>query len=404
MRILFASTRHAGHFGPLIPFAQACRRAGHDVLVAAAGSLAHHVERAGLPHAPLADPRPEVLEPLWQRLRAGDPREADRIMVTEVFAGEHAHSALPGMLETMRAWRPDVVLRETCEFSSVVAAEALGIPHVHASIFLAMDTAFDWHELAAPMDGLRERAGLGPDPRPERLWEDPYLTLAPRSLEHPGSSPHPDVRRFREPSAPPRPLPDWWSGSEDPLVYVSFGSVAAGSGFFPRLYREALDALAGLPVRVLMTVGTDVDPTELGPLPDAVHVEPWVTQAAVTPHAAAMVGHGGSGSTLMAMAAALPMAVVPLFADQRANAARVAALGAGIALGPVMSGGDPRSLLAEAAADQLGGLRDAVAELLDDPRYRGAARAVAAEIAQHPPVDDAVALLADAARGAALGV
>ena len=67
-----------------------------------------------------------------------------------------------------------------------------------------------------------------------------------------------------------------------------------------------------------------------------------------------------------------------------------------------MSGGDPRSLLAEAEADQLGDLREAVAGLLDDPRYRGAAQAVAAEIAQQPPVDDAVALLADAARGAAL--
>ena len=99
------------------------------------------------------------------------------------------------------------------------------------------------------MDRLRERAGLGPDPRPERLWEGPYVTLAPRSLERPDSSPHPDVRRFREPAAPPRPLPDWWGGSEDPLVYVSFGSVAAGSGFFPRLYREAIDALADLPVR-----------------------------------------------------------------------------------------------------------------------------------------------------------
>ena len=62
MRILFATTRAAGHFGPLIPFALACRRAGHDVIVAAAGSLAPHVERAGLPHATLQDPSQEVLD------------------------------------------------------------------------------------------------------------------------------------------------------------------------------------------------------------------------------------------------------------------------------------------------------------------------------------------------------
>ena len=34
MRIVFATTRGAGHLGPLIPIARACMRAGHDVLVA----------------------------------------------------------------------------------------------------------------------------------------------------------------------------------------------------------------------------------------------------------------------------------------------------------------------------------------------------------------------------------
>ena len=402
MRILFATTRSAGHIGPLIPFAHACRRAGHDVLVAAAGSAAHHVERAGLPHAVLADPRPEVLEPLWQELRRMDPRDADRVMLTDVFAGEHARAALPGMLATMRAWQPDVVLRETCEFASVVAAERLGIPHLHVSIFLAPDIAFDWPDVAEPMARLRALAGLRPDQRPERLWEGPYVTLAPRALDDPASAPHPDVRRFREPAAPQPSLPAWWEDDDAPLVYVSFGSVAAGAGAFPHLYRAAIDALDGLPVRVLLTLGTDVDPDALGPVPASVHVEPWFPQAGVMPHAAAMVGHGGSGSTLMAMAAGLPLAVVPLFADQPVNARRVAELGAGVALGPVASGGDVHALISATSADQLGGLRDAVTGLLDDPRYRRAALAVADEVAALPPVDALAELLTDIVGGEAI--
>jgi UDP:flavonoid glycosyltransferase YjiC (YdhE family) len=36
VRVLFASTRGAGHFNPLVPFIEAGRRKRHDVLVRAA--------------------------------------------------------------------------------------------------------------------------------------------------------------------------------------------------------------------------------------------------------------------------------------------------------------------------------------------------------------------------------
>ena len=387
MRILFATTRSAGHFGPLVPFAHASERAGHEVLVAGARSCAPHVERAGLTHAALDDPSPAVLDPIWQRVRAAEPQEANRIVMEEVFAGEHARSALPGMLATMRAWQPDVVVRETGEFASVVAAEYLGVPHVHVAIFLAAGGELDWDPLGEPLDRLRAEVGLSSNPHPKRLWEEPFLTMAPRSLENPSAAPPPGTRRFREPAAPPQALPDWWDGRDDPLVYVSFGSVAAGAGFYPDLYRSAVDALAGLPLRVLLTVGTEVDPGALGALPANAHVEAWVPQNMVMPHTAAMVGHGGSGSTLMAMAAGLPLAVVPLFADQPHNARRIAELGAGMARSP------------EAVS---AGLADAVRALIDEPRYRRAAQAVAAEIDAQPPVDAAVDVLTEIALGEAL--
>ena len=94
------------------------------------------------------------------------------------------------------------------------------------------------------------------------------------------------------------------------------------------------------------------------------------------PHASAVVAHGGSGSTLTALAAGVPLALVPLFVDGPTNARRVAELGAGIAL--------------EDGPDELG---RAVAELLSDAGYRAAARAVADEIRALPPVERAVAVL-----------
>jgi UDP:flavonoid glycosyltransferase YjiC (YdhE family) len=116
-----------------------------------------------------------------------------------------------------------------------------------------------------------------------------------------------------------------------------------------------------------------------------VRVERWVPQTAVMARASAMVGHGGSGSTLMALAAGLPLALVPLFVDGPANARRIAELGAGITL--------------ERGPEELAG---AVAELLMDPGYRAAAGAVAAEIRALPPVEDAVAVL-EAVRLAPVG-
>src|SRR5262249_52269853 len=97
-------------------------------------------------------------------------------------------------------------------------------------------------------------------------------------------------------------------------------------------------------------------------------------QPVVMPHAAAMVGHGGSGLTLAALAAGVPLALVPLFADQPYNAARVARLGAGVVLG-----------------QDLAGLQKALRALLADTR---GARAIAGEIAELPLVDRAVGVLA----------
>ena len=61
VRVLFATTANAGHFRPLVPFAEACRRAGHDVLVAGQAGAAPAARRAGLSFQALAEPESEEL-------------------------------------------------------------------------------------------------------------------------------------------------------------------------------------------------------------------------------------------------------------------------------------------------------------------------------------------------------
>jgi UDP:flavonoid glycosyltransferase YjiC (YdhE family) len=80
------------------------------------------------------------------------------------------------------------------------------------------------------------------------------------------------------------------------------------------------------------------------------------------------------------------MVVVPLFADQPYNAARVAAVGAGVAL--------------EGGPAAVGGLAQALQDVLSQASYRRCARAVADEMRRLPPVSDCVPFLEGFAAGA----
>lgn len=93
-----------------------------------------------------------------------------------------------------------------------------------------------------------------------------------------------------------------------------------------------LHALSALPVRVLMTIGAggEVAPADV---PGNAHVEQFWPQDDVMPLAAAVVGHGGFGTTLSALSAGVPQVVVPLFSsDQHLNAEAISALGAGVTI------------------------------------------------------------------------
>ncbi len=376
MRVLLASTPGAGHLGPLIPFAHAIRRAGHEILVAASISALPRVERADLPFISIADPLVRDLEPVWARVRAATPDEANDIVLGDLFGRARAGAALPGLELAMDAWRPDVVVRESCEFASAVAAEARNIPVARVGPGLLLMEHRAVRAAAPAVDELRRWAGLEPDAAGERLAASPYLTLTPGSVERPGV-PEP-ARTLRFHDAPP-PLRVVRSAGSAPLVYVSFGSVAPSMGYFPGLYRTVIDALADLPVRLLVTVGEAADPAELGPLPANVRVERWIPQAQVFTEADAMVGHGGFGTTLGALLAGVPQVVLPLFADQPYNAERVAGLGAGLTAG----------------AEDPAGVRAAVERVLWEPAFRVAAGRVALEAQGLPSIDEAPRALSE---------
>src|SRR3954462_15952606 len=159
MPVLFTSTTGAGHLGPLLPFADAVRRAGHEIVVAAPISAQARVERAGLPLISHADPPDRELGPLWARVHAAGLLRANALVVGELFGGLRARAALPGIDLATDTWRPDVVVRETCEFAGAVAAEARGVPPARVEIGLAAKEAMAIAWAPPRVDELREWAG-----------------------------------------------------------------------------------------------------------------------------------------------------------------------------------------------------------------------------------------------------
>ena len=367
-----------------MPFARAFERAGHEVMVAGPPALAEAVEGAGFRHWQFDPPPEDELGEVWGRVPELSPEEAAEVVVGQIFGRLNSTAALPRLRAACEEWRPHVVLRDPSEFGSALAAELCGIEHARVATGLVSTEETALELAAAEVEALRRAEGLPPDPGAEVLRGSPYLSVFPESLDE---GTHPATHRFHDPAweVAPGPLPDWWPGrEEDPLVYVTFGSVA---GQFPPalpVYGVAMEAVAELPVRALLTVGRELDLDALPAAPDNLRVERWVPQQDVLGHAAAAVVHGGSGSTLGAIAAGLPLVVVPLFADQPENARRVAEVGAGVSVEPDR----------EAPAATVAPLREAIETVLAEASYRERARALADELRALPPVDEAVPLFA----------
>jgi MGT family glycosyltransferase len=116
-----------------------------------------------------------------------------------------------------------------------------------------------------------------------------------------------------------------------------------------------IDSAVGREWHVVIANG-DLDPAGLGPLPSNVEIHAHVPQLAVLRKASAFVMHGGMGSISEAMYHRVPMVAVPLSANGRPYADRVAELGLGRELEP-----------SEVTADSLW---SAIEEVAVDPAVR----------------------------------
>jgi len=365
---------------PLVPFLDAARTRGDETLVVGPPALDALVAEVGHPFRPGGEPPETEIAPLRDRLPVAPSGEALVLGARDLFGRLATSAMLPGMARACEDWRPDLVLREPCEYASALVAADAGLRVAQVAISVAQGEAAS---IDAASPALEEhRAGLT-----ARCYAAPYLTRFPESLD---PSPFSTTVRFRaERATGPELLPDWWDERNAPLVYVTFGTVLGYMTIAADVYRTALRAVEGLRARVLLTVGRQFDPASLGPLPANVHLEQWVDQDRVMREADLVVCHGGSGTTFGALAAGVPLVIVPVFADQFENGRRVASAGAGrtVELHPTTADGH-RPPITE---DDAPGVAEALHGVLGDDAYRRHAAELADEMARAQSVDEVLA-------------
>lgn len=161
-----------------------------------------------------------------------------------------------------------------------------------------------------------------------------------------------------------------------PPLLFSLGSTAVHAG--ERFLRESLQATLALDQRAVLFTGSPEMRARLPTtLPPTIHSVDYAPHAALFPRAAAVIHHGGIGTSSEALHAGKPMLVVPHGFDQPDNAARLQRLGVAEVL-PV----------ARYRADRAAALLDRLQVCAD---YRQAAASWAATLAR----DNGAATAAD---------
>jgi MGT family glycosyltransferase len=165
-----------------------------------------------------------------------------------------------------------------------------------------------------------------------------------------------------------------------PLLYASLGTLQNGLEW---VFRTILDAVEGLPLQAVVTLGRGAlsgpDGLAAGGVPENVILVPYAPQLALLRRATLCITHAGLNTAMDCLSCGVPMVALPIASEQPGIAARIAWTGTGKAL--ALEG-----LTAET-------LRAAVLEVLDTPGYREQAQKQADQIAPLEPLTEACRLL-----------
>lgn len=424
MRILIATIGTRGDVQPYLALARGLKAAGHDVALCTCERYAPWIRQFGVAHLPLDDSLLRLLESPAGRLLIGQ--------LDSVWGGLRTAWSVFQQVRPMNerlvadawtaseAWRPDVIVYHPKLFCMPSISAKRGIPAVLAPLIPMQVATGDvpfWGMPKLPLGRRYNRLTWRVVESLTARGTRGYLRTWRKAHDPQGHSRHSSPSQL-QPGVPitvlhgysdavsPRPH-DWpshayvsgywflddavdsdgatWQPSPALLrflehgpapVYIGFGSMASADA--ADATRRILAAVSQAGVRAVLARGWGglVDaalPSNVFALDEAPHT--WLF-----PRMAAVVHHGGAGTTAAGLRAGCPTLICPFGLDQPFWGDRIAKLGAGPA--PL-----PQKRL---HAESLGA---ALAELVSQPRFKEAATRIAAAMQAQDGVATAVALI-----------
>jgi UDP:flavonoid glycosyltransferase YjiC (YdhE family) len=357
-RILWLNWSGGGNLPPSLGIARVLTGRGHEVAFAGRPEMVPRVKTAGFRAIELTDAYAQV-----ERYPQGS-------FLTRMSCYLTSPAVEAQVMSVVASEAPDLLLIDAMFPAALAHAPMFKRPtaiFVHTFVFRQLDM---WRKMFATLDGMRRQAGFEGLPGLDQLWRacDRIVSTSLAAFDAP---PLPGWELVRhagpvledEKFAIPAILP-WPEDDPTPLVLVSFST-----GFEQRnvdKVQRALDALAALSVRAVVTTGGIIAPNEVATPENAVVLN-YAAHDPIMRRAALVMTHGGHGTAMRALCQGVPLVLIPgLAGDQPFVAAAVQEWGAGIALP-----GD---------ADT-GAMRIAAQSVLHDPGYRQSARARAVMLA-----------------------
>lgn len=362
MHILISCVGSAGDVHPFIAIGQALARRGHEVELITSTHFAARIEAAGLTCTPIGTEadfeqvvhHPDLWNPrtcfpvLWQAI-SQRLVEAHRLLISRAQPGRTvlvgSTLAMPVRLaqETHGLPTAMVHLSPVCIWSAQAPAVLPGLgdlsgwpPALVRLIQSGVERLFIDRVVAPGFDRIRRDLGLPPVRHvlsqwinsPDRVvcaWPEWF---APKQTDWPAQAVTTGFARWSgtadQPLAPA--LLNFLNAGQAPIGFTPGSAMAQGRDFFAR----ALAASAALNQRALLiTPYADQLPH---PLPPHAHAVSYAPFDALLPRLAALVHHGGIGTTAQGLAVGLPQAVLPFAHDQFDNATRLVKRGVGLRL------------------------------------------------------------------------
>jgi len=349
MRFLFVSAQLPGHldWGGYLATAVELQRRGHTVLWASREAVRPLLDEAGLPlHAlpetgwrwpppPPLSPQPDMDPAAWQQLRVA--RALDQWL--EVARVEQAVLALQ---DAVGAFAPHVLVGEMFVAAAGIVAETMDVPFVVVG-WPAVQSDVPSAANQPVVDRARQRlqsllnrfdvCGVNWTMEGPPALCSPHLHVSywsPRWFA--GVPLQAQTQHVGGRAAPPTGTAIDVELPEDaPLVFITLGTTFADD---PNFFLAAAHATVQAGARPLLALGGLRDPAKVRALRKQLPVSAIVRQrvdfAAVLPHVAAAIHHGGAGTTHALVTHAVPQIIVPHAGDQMRQAQGVMRSGVGV--------------------------------------------------------------------------